>query len=692
MSDDTKQRLSDTFLTFLPKNTAGYTYQNQLIEVQIPKSEHVINLAKAMIYLSIRIPIKINEPYVIPDNHERFFVGAINSATIFDQVQIHSNNKAIYTDSLCQVNSRIWQLSKPSKYLDANYHSFINIKDVRKNNRFIVQEIFSGSFSSTNTYYYINLDMKIPLPCLFNCFDNVEAFSTTVLNDNVSLMMQLSPLEKYLCLFITDNNGKLLQVKPFGTDNSVELFNNIKLICSSEESHNYRLKDGFRIVVPGHYPTEEEKIEINNVIANGGWFRPYINTRIDAKDVSFGPSNKGNTIQSAINFSTDVHNLYNVIMLSAHEHSHVVYDKPKISDIEVNASELWKLANNGTHVDPTYDGDTDMYQDLLNGFGTQTFKNLERFDDSITHDYLTKYIDKSDLTVLAARIIFKLTISLNNTNNGFDNKTNASSENYTPVTFEILDKTIVTKKYEDFSTKILEDYEIDKTNHTKSILVMCYVNNSPAASQDFTNRTFNFQCDNSVTATPFNFTIQSPVTGTEKTKDITSGRDIEAKEPTSGSDTTLKRLISVTIGFKHIRPSALSDGIADDKLYGSYLQFYKFSPTNQLGYSADYFTSLINYKFKNNYSAYQTELAGSKYNFNLTQNNYDSSTMFCCCQSLSFLVFKEGGIDIVNPYSEDLDVRFQMNNMNSYCGNGHGLGSFVPGLFSPITTLCCLYI
>ena len=45
-----KQRLSDTFLTFLPKNTSGYTYVNQRIEVQIPKSEHVVNLAKAYIH------------------------------------------------------------------------------------------------------------------------------------------------------------------------------------------------------------------------------------------------------------------------------------------------------------------------------------------------------------------------------------------------------------------------------------------------------------------------------------------------------------------------------------------------------------------------------------------------------------------------------------------------------------------
>ena len=71
----------------------------------------------------------------------------------------------------------------------------------------------------------------------------------------------------------------------------------------------------------------------------------------------------------------------------------------------------------------------------------------------------------------------------------------------------------------------------------------------------------------------------------------------------------------------------------------------------------------------------------------MTTNNYDNSTLFCCCQTLYFLVFKEGGIDVINPFSEEIDVRYRMNNTNSYCGNGHGIGGFLPGLFSPVTSL-----
>ena len=38
---ESKQRLSDTYLSYLPKNTSGYTYKNQIVDVQIPKSQHI---------------------------------------------------------------------------------------------------------------------------------------------------------------------------------------------------------------------------------------------------------------------------------------------------------------------------------------------------------------------------------------------------------------------------------------------------------------------------------------------------------------------------------------------------------------------------------------------------------------------------------------------------------------------------
>ena len=661
-----KQRISDTYLTFLPKNTSGYTYQNQLIDVQIPKTQHIINLAKSFIYAEIQIPLKIDTPFVRPDKEFRYFVGFMNSASIFDQVQIHSNNKVIYTDTFSQVNSRIWQLSKPSKYLDANYHSFLNIKDITKNEGFIVKEIttsFPTTSFPTDDFNNYKFNIKIPLPCLFNCFDNCEAFSTTQLNDNVTLMMQLSTLEKYLCLFETSAEGKLKKVTPFSTNNDVLVYD-AKISCSSSEADKYQINSGFRIVAPGHYPTEEEKIEINNVIANGGWFRPYVNSHIQAQDVNFGKSNykdtTGTTIQSVVNFNTEVSNLYNILIMCSHEQSHVVFDKPKIKSIELNTSELWKLANGGTHTDATYDGDDDMYLDLLNGFGTQTFKNLERFDEAITHDYRIK-THKDNLYF---EILYMITVDLNDTNNDYATSGNAH--------LDILDFDIKNKNSSNQTDKIYSQ-KIDTINH-KAILIARYtIINNPNAAKDYYNRDMTI----SLHKATMQFTIQ---TGTY-TNDNTDKTNLTlSKNPDADN-----REYYFTLGIKYIKKKEIYSQFCSDQTYGSYIQFYKFAPSNQLGYSADYFSSQINYKFENIYREAEVGMAGYTVpEAKITKNNYDYSTMYCCCQTLSFLIFKEGGIDIVNPYSEDIDVKFQMNNINSYSGNYHG---FLPGLFAPVTSL-----
>lgn len=511
-----KQRLSDTYLTFLPKNTSGYTYVNQLIEIQIPKSQHVINLAQSYIHSELQIPLKLSAAYSEKVG-SRFFVGLQNAACMFDQIQILSNNKSILSDTYSQVSSRIWQMSKSDHYLKANYHSFVNIDDINLNNGFLVKEIKD----LTTTYQKIIFKTKIPLPCLFNCFDNCEHFLTTLLNDNVTLSMQLSSPEKFLCLFETDKNGKVLNVQPFNTDNTIEYNGSTnKVEFDPRESQGYQIMEGFKIITPGHYPTEEELIDIQNVVANGAWFREFTNCSIQSQDADFGPTTSGLAIQTSINFNTNVSNIYNIMILSSHNHSYTIFDKPAISDIELNASEIWKLANNHTHTDSTYLGDNDMYLDLLNGFGSQTFKNLNRFDSAITHDY--NY--KGDENLLSGRVYGK-------------------------------------------------------------------------------------------------------------------------------------------------------------KLLGSYIQFYRFAPSGQMGYSGAYFANQINYKFKNDY---KRDIFGTL----LTENNYANSTVFCCVQTLSFLVFKEGGLDIINPNSNEIDVKSMFSSTyNNYSGNGHGLPAIIPALTKPISNL-----
>ena len=645
-----KQRLSDTFLTFLPKNTSGYTYVNQLIDIQIPKTEHIINLAKAYVNVKLQIPLKLDAAYAAPDDGSRCFVGLLNSATMFDQVQIHSNNKVILSDTFSQINSRIWHMSKATNWLNANYFSFINIDDITYNEGFIVHELTAARFNDAN-YKKVYYNMKIPLPCIFNCFDNCEAFSTTQLNDNVTLTMQLSSPEKYLCLFITDKNGKITKVVPFDETGKCKYNGNHTVEYSSQETVTgyedtaYKIEEGFKIICPGHYPTEEDKIDINNVIANGGWFREFTTTWVQAQDASFGPSSTGFTTQTSLNFNTNVSNLYGIIMLAAHNHTYTVFDKPYISDIEMNASEIWKLANGHTHTDATYDGDNDMYIDLCNVFGQQTFKNLERFDKAIARDYRYKG-EKLDLyrTVTAT-----LVLDLNEENTII---TGLNSFN------------ITTGNITSDGTAVNTTYAHDDTAHTRTITITW---KAPVnAINTFTNNAYTVEMRND---TADDATITTAITYSDVNGQTT------ATITTGATSATITFTLSSKNENTHIQK---------DNMLGSYMQYYRFAPSNQLGYSGDYFSNQINYKYKSLYK----ELTYDGSTKNMTQNNYDNSTMFCCCQTLSFLVFKEGGLDIINPFSEDIDVRVKFSGQyNSYCGNGHGIAAIIPGLIKPVTDL-----
>lgn len=651
-----KQRLSDTFLTFLPKNTSGYTYVNQLIDVQIPKSEHVINLAKAYISLKLQIPLKLDANFAGAADR-RYFIGLYNSATMFDQIEIHSNNKVIVSDTFTQVNARIWQMSKPTSYHKANPHTFINIDDITMNKGLVVYEL-DGTTTAGTTEKNAVFTMKIPLPMLFNCFDNCEAFSTTQLNDNVTLTMQLSTPDKYLCLFTADADGKVLKVTPFGIEGSVKrvYYNEdhyVEYSTSETEPNAYKIDEGFRIICPGHYPTEEEKIEYNNVVANGGWMREFSTFVIQAQDANFGASSVGNgtsgsSASTALNFNSSVANLYGVMMLAAHNHTYTVFDKPLIDCIEMNASEMWKLANGHTHTGNTYENGDDMYMDLMNALGQQSFKNMSRFDTAVTKDCRKK----GDITYVKVTSTFE--IQLNNANNAVTGRV-ADSFDWSVE--------YVYKPGEHTATCVQDD-----TAHTRTVTIVDYLplNGENSYTQlDYTIGNANDAADAITDDTPV-------INYVENNDDVTNDVDYTA------ADDTDPAIFEWTVGFwnRHEKYRCY-----DSETLGSYIQYYRFAPSNQLGYSADYFSNQLNYKYK---SLYHDEDNG----FIFTTNNYDNSTMFCCCHTLSFLVFKEGGIDIINPFSEELDVRVKFSgNYGSYCGNGHGLAAIAPALIKPATDL-----
>ncbi len=428
--EPTKQQLSDTYITFIPKNSTGYTTKGHVVEVVIPRTEHVIALAKSYIELDLKIKARVNAAYTTTaaklGGNDRLFIGIINAATIFDQTRILNNGKTILSDSFCQVNSRIWQMTKASNWLKQQYASFINIDDVTSNEGFIMHEITGDEFTDTD-FKEIKYKLNIPLPCLFPCFDNANNFGTSQLTDDVTLTMQLSSPEKYLCIAIADKNGKVKSIQPFNANGKEAIYKvtfnpvsgaktSYKAIYNDADT-NYYITDYMRIVCPAHYPTPTESGGLTGLVDNEGVSYPFITCDIQEQKSDFSPVDDNRNIpitagtvydsQKTLNYTTHTKNIFAVLMLISHYHSYSVFDKPFMENIECNLSELIKLANNKVHTGSTYmenvsvmGGDNDMYKDLVNAFGADGFRNLERYDDAVRRDYQQKndaYLDTTNM-------------------------------------------------------------------------------------------------------------------------------------------------------------------------------------------------------------------------------------------------------------------------------------------------------
>ncbi len=382
-ADNEKQFLSDTLLTFLAKNTnsreSGITV-GQDVQICIPRTEHVIRLNKAYFDVEVQIPMNVTTD---DDTRNPFYVGVLNAATLFDRTYINNGGADMEPNEFAQPQARMWQMFRSPEYLEANPSSFINYRDVTKNEHFILYPLKEIGTAGANYTF----SMRIPLPSLFPMFENCDNFSTTQLNDDITLSMTLSDLDKYIVIVKTDE-GKIVNIKPLPSTKTFEFAAGNTLTLSDDD--NYKINK-FRMVVPGHYPTDVERANFANLVGTGSVKYPFKDFDVVIRGARYTGGDEH------LSFPTNCANIYAILMAATHANSYVVYDKPYMCNMECNLAELHQLANGGVHTGYTYTGDMDMLRNLTNLAGTDAFKNLNRFDFSILHDYLQK--DESSDTI-----------------------------------------------------------------------------------------------------------------------------------------------------------------------------------------------------------------------------------------------------------------------------------------------------
>ena len=403
-----KQVIPDNVLSFVPKTGTTRFDKQQAFEIVIPRTNHVVRLNKAYFQVTMRLKVERGGTTAIGN----WYVGINNAACIFDQVQIKNNGNTIYTNTYSQISSRLWQMSKSKEYLDSMPYCFLNYDDITKNEGFLYQKCGAISTRDGNL---VEFNMRIPLPALFPCFDNCDNFSTTQLTDDIILTLQLSEPYKYLTLVNTDNKNRVLRVEKFYSEEQILLHgasidtaasasitesisigtsgNSIKINTSSD---NYYI-ESFKMNVPCHYPTDDEKQAFSSLVSGGSVSFPFKNWDIDKHSVCLTQDSGGTTTEINSCFSTNVKNIYGLMILFISDDNRVVFDKPYIEQIECNLNEIVKLANERVHKGSTYTRDNDMYRDFCNNYGTDYFKHLSRFDYAITHDYSKHETDTNEL-------------------------------------------------------------------------------------------------------------------------------------------------------------------------------------------------------------------------------------------------------------------------------------------------------
>ena len=132
-----KQDIPDNVLSFVPKTGTTKFDKQQMFEISIPRTNHVVRLNKAYFQVVMKLKMTKKEEDITNDKH--YYIGFNNAACIFDQVQIKNNGKTICSNTYSQISSRLWQMSKSKEYLDSMPYCFINYDNITKNEGFTYQ-------------------------------------------------------------------------------------------------------------------------------------------------------------------------------------------------------------------------------------------------------------------------------------------------------------------------------------------------------------------------------------------------------------------------------------------------------------------------------------------------------------------------------------------------------------------------
>lgn len=344
------------------------------------------------------------------------FGGFTNAATIFSLTEMYMDGNLLSHDDYCQTQARLWQDNKSQSWLEGQKQTFFTPCSSNESN--LDNETYSTVFNTMilnknnilpaninsktgiAAKYYVKKQLKIPLVMLYPQFEVLNGWPSFLVKQILYLQLTVSDVTKYFCSFYSPKlNDRDFNVLDIGTRNDqlVEnpylgsifkslsngrnpqfVFSNnnvfktaptttIKDLVFEFDIDNLQLQN-VTLYLPAHTPEFKERQEYQALV-NKGLTYGFKSFNILSNTFDLGVDNTTGSNTQAQSYNSSVNNLEAVNMLTMRDGTEVVYDKPSISALQCNLGNSWMQAASGTHVENLYTMDTDLYGDLLKGWG-----------------------------------------------------------------------------------------------------------------------------------------------------------------------------------------------------------------------------------------------------------------------------------------------------------------------------------
>lgn len=402
--------------------TAPTVGATNMINIRIPKANFICDLSRAFLRLETNLPYSINTDLhglidLVADDADRGLntdkedvnhrfhasLSNLNAACIFDTVEVVINGQAIYHNEHNQTAARLNSFNKSDEWLRAHPQTFINPlnTDCVFMNKQLTYRILQAQEDDYNAGTKLNevKEVIIPLSLLFPCFETMNEWPSFVVNDTLQLNLRVSELYKYMVNMIpttTDMKHYFVRPVPGGS------YWKYDYVYPGEDAETHEptilhtevqfypeefTVSNINLYIPVHNPTTTERNRVSAMINSAvGMSINFRHWDVNNYVSKYMPDGISPQLNQQVNFNITTNNIFGIAMLAQQSGTEVVFEKPMISNIQLNLGP-WEQASNGTHLYNNYQYGGDLLRSVLDNFSQSNLKYYQTINKQVIYDH-----------------------------------------------------------------------------------------------------------------------------------------------------------------------------------------------------------------------------------------------------------------------------------------------------------------